>query len=548
MMHLANYLIKIAHRNLTDAEMVLSDAPDRGITVSEIAAMDQPVDVNPVTTAAFVGRTLRGPLNTPVLVENTAEFRRRFGDTTSEYTLGPAVRDFFEHGGRRLYIVRVANGARGAMLCVPASGSALVLRAIEPGAAETLRASVDYDAIDDQASFNLTIQRIDSASGHVLDQEHHRRVSIDPQSDRSVCDLLLSSELARSEAPYPTHRPEATAGFGLGREQAYVEHVQAGSDGTDLSDYDLIGSRTGSTGLFALDGIEDFDLLYLPPAGQGVEAGPAALLAAELYCRERGAMLIVDPPPDWQGPEDAVAGLRQTGYASPNMLSYYPRLRDLRRRSDRSGLPAGAALAGLLCKLDESSGPWDSADRQALSLRRHYRPLVELDDEDSVMLERSGLNCLRLDSTRRLRLSGDRTLARGTESLPRYSDLRVRRLCLALIKMVDRATRWAVFEQPGLHLAARVQAQVHAGLCALSTLGAFHDDVFDVHCRVDPSPAAGSHGIDVLLSFTPASSGVPLELRLNQSAAGCQVTNTAFAPVARRVGPEEDPEVRAPAA
>jgi len=526
----------------------LSDAPDRGITVSEIAAMDQPVDVNPVTTAAFVGRTLRGPLNTPVLVQNTAEFRRRFGDTASRDTLGPAVRDFFEHGGRKLYIVRVANGARGAMLCVPASGAALVLRAIEPGAAETLRASVDYDAIEDEAGFNLTIQRIDSASGHVLDQEHHRRVSIDPQSDRSICDVLLSSELARSEAPYPSRRPEATTGLGLGRAQAYVEHAQAGSDGAELSDYDVIGSSADLTGLFALEGIEDFDLLYLPPMGAGVEPGPAALLAAELYCRKRGAMLIVDPPLDWQDPDAAVAGLRQTGYASPNMLSYYPRLRDSRRPADGSGVPGGAALAGLLCKLDESEGPWASADRQHLGVRRHYRPLVEIDDEDSVMLERSGLNCLRLDSTRRLRLSGNRTLARGTESLPRYSDLRVRRLCLSLIKMVDRATRWAVFEQPGRHLAARVQAQVHAGLCALASLGAFDDDAFDVHCRVDPAPPAGSHGIDVLLSFTPVSSGVPLELRLHQSAAGCQVTNTAFAPVARRTGPVEDPEVRAPAA
>ncbi len=547
-MHLAKYLIRMAHRNLTDAEIVLSDAPDRGITVSEIAAMDQPVDVNPVTTAAFVGRTLRGPLNTPVLVENTAEFRRRFGDTASEDTLGPAVRDFFEHGGRRLYVVRVANGARGAMLCVPASGAALVLRAIEPGAAETLRASVDYDAIEDETRFNLTIQRIDSASGHVLDQEHHRRVSIDPESDRRICDVLLSSELARSEAPYPSRRPEATTGLGLGRAEAYVEHVQAGSDGAELSDYDLIGSSADLTGLFALEGIEDFDLLYLPPMGAGVEAGPAALLAAELYCRKRGAMLIVDPPLDWEDPDAAVAGLRQTGYASPNMLSYYPRLRDLRRPADGSGVPAGAALAGLLCKLDESEGPWASADRRNLSLHRHYRPLVEIDDEDSAMLERSGLNCLRLDSTRRLQLSGNRTLARGTESLPRYSDLRVRRLCLALIKMVDRATRWAVFEQPGRHLAARVQAQVHAGLCALAALGAFDDDVFDVHCRVDPNPPAGSHGIDVLLSFTPVSSGVPLELRLHQSAAGCQVTNTAFAPVARRIGPVEAPELRAPAA
>ena len=53
--------------------------------------------------------------------------------------------------GRQLYVVRVANGARGAMLCLPASGSALVLRAVEPGSTEQIRAAVDYDGVDETA-------------------------------------------------------------------------------------------------------------------------------------------------------------------------------------------------------------------------------------------------------------------------------------------------------------------------------------------------------------------------------------------------------------
>ena len=127
----------------------MSDAADRGITVTEIAATDQPIDAAPETTAAFVGRALRGPLNTPVLVNSFGQFRRRFGDMWSRSSLGPAVQQFFEHGGQRLFVVRVANGARGSMLCLPASGSALVLRAIEPGSTESIRAAVDIDGIDD---------------------------------------------------------------------------------------------------------------------------------------------------------------------------------------------------------------------------------------------------------------------------------------------------------------------------------------------------------------------------------------------------------------
>ena len=125
----------------------MSDAIGRGITVTEIAPMDQPIDARVHTMAAFIGRALRGPLNTPILIENFATFCRRFGGVWLQSSLGPAVQQFFEHGGRQLYIVRVANGARGAMVCLPGHHSVLVLRALEPGSTERIRAAVDYDGI-----------------------------------------------------------------------------------------------------------------------------------------------------------------------------------------------------------------------------------------------------------------------------------------------------------------------------------------------------------------------------------------------------------------
>ena len=203
----------------------MSDAVDRGITVTEIAAMDQPIDVSPETTVAFVGRALRGPLNTPVLVQNFGEFRRRFGDVWARSSLGPAAKQFFEHGGRRLLVVRVANNARGAMLCLPASGSALVLRAVEPGSTEFIRAAIDYDGLDDDNEdlFNLTLQRVNPATGHVVDQEFFRQLSWQEDADGFVASELLPSRLARAEPPYPTHRPEATAATGSGDDASYID-------------------------------------------------------------------------------------------------------------------------------------------------------------------------------------------------------------------------------------------------------------------------------------------------------------------------------------
>ena len=500
----------------------MSEAIDGGITVTEIAAMDQPIDVSPETTAAFVGRALRGPLNTPVLVHSFGEFRRRFGDTWSRSSLGPAVKQFFEHGGLQLYIVRIANNARGAMLCIPASGSALVLRAVEPGSTETIRAAVDYDGIDGDERFNLTLQRVDPDTGCVDDQEFFRSVSWSEDADRFVGTALLTSSLARVEKPYPSHRPECTLDSGNRQGTVYVEHVQAGTDGTELSDYDLIGSRKERTGLFALEKIENFDLLYLPVPGKGVDTGPAAVLAAEIYCRERRAMLIVDPRAEWHTPADAARGVRDLGYASSNMVGYFPRMRE--RDSDDIPRPAGAALAGLLCKQDRTQGRWGDLDSAGLGLQRHLVPAMDVEDEDIKVLQRAGINVVIGGSAGRSRVHGSLTMGRGSESHRRFNRLPVQRFCLQVIGAVADATRWAVFEPGDAKLARRVRGQVLTYLDCLNDLGAFADDQFIVKCDSD------EHGVSILLVFHPVDCDEPVSLTLHQTAGGCRVGSTAFAP------------------
>jgi phage tail sheath protein FI len=493
--------------------------------------MDQPIDVSPETTAAFVGRALRGPLNTPVLVTNYGEYRRRFGDVWSRSSLGPAVRQFFEHGGTRLYVVRVANNARGAMICLPASGSALVLRAVEPGSTEFIRAAVDYDGIDeDEDLFNLTLQRVNPGTGLVEDQELFRRLSYRENEDRFVADMLLTSSLARVEHPYPTHRPELTLDTGGRAGSTYIDHAQAGTDGTELSDYDLVGSRKHHSGLFALEQVENFDVLYLPPPGKGVDTGPAAILAAERYCRERCAMLVVDPRSEWTTAEEAIRGVRDLGYASSNLLGYYPRM--LKRHSEDIARPVGGAIAGLLCKLDRTCGPWQDLDQQDMGLHRRLLPAVDIDDEGAHLLNRAGLNVITNGSAGRCRIIGSVTMGRGSEVHRKFAHLPVRRTCLQIISTVSAAARWAVFEPGDKNLARRVRAQVLTYFYCLNDLGAFANDQFIVECDAGVSNRADSdeHGVTILLVFQPADCDESISLTLHLTAAGCRVGSAAFAP------------------
>lgn len=517
-------------------EKCLSDAFDQGITVTEMAAMDQPIDVLRETTAAFVGRALRGPLNEPILLSGFGEFRRRFGDVWSRSSLGPAVQQFFANGGKRLYVVRVANNARGALICLPAEGSALVLRALEPGSTERIRAAVDYDGIDEDNDelFNLTLQRINPLTGLVLDQEFFQAVSYREGSDHFVADVLTTSGMVRVDRPLPTHRPVMSSGPKLPFGSSYVEQTQEGADGHELSDYDLIGAMLHQEGLFALDKIDSFDILYLPPPGKHRDLGPTSILAAERYCRRRSAMLVIDPPATWRSPEEAVSGVRDAGLASPNIVSYFPRMRQ-RDVADSAPRAAGAALAGLLCKTDRQHGAWQPMELPGVSFNRALLPEREVDEEQTYNLQRHGINVIAPGPGGAARVLGSVTLSRGSNTHRRFSSLPVRRLCLRILKTIEEATRWAVFEPGNDRLAKRIRSQVSAYLSCLADLGAFEDEDFIVECDAGLHKLADAAvpGFAIFVAFHPLGCPEPVSFTLHQSAAGCRVASTAFAPASQ---------------
>ena len=83
-----------------------------GIEIAEAPHAEQPIARTRSQLTAFVGRTLRGPVDTPLIVHSFADFQRIFGGLWQPSTLSYAVEQYFENGGRTAVIVRVANGAR----------------------------------------------------------------------------------------------------------------------------------------------------------------------------------------------------------------------------------------------------------------------------------------------------------------------------------------------------------------------------------------------------------------------------------------------------
>ena len=85
-----------------------------GVYVEEVASGPRPIQGVGTSTAGFVGQTERGPTQ-PRLVTSWGEFVRWFGDTIDPATsyLPFSVRGFFENGGQRAFVARVASNDAG---------------------------------------------------------------------------------------------------------------------------------------------------------------------------------------------------------------------------------------------------------------------------------------------------------------------------------------------------------------------------------------------------------------------------------------------------
>ena len=94
--------------------------------------------VGRVDIAAFIGIASRGPLHTPTRVNSMAHFQAAFGETfLPNSSLAYVVKAFFENGGMRCYIVRVATkAATVASVELPDTAGRVAMRIVasSPGA------------------------------------------------------------------------------------------------------------------------------------------------------------------------------------------------------------------------------------------------------------------------------------------------------------------------------------------------------------------------------------------------------------------------------
>ncbi len=481
--------------------------PGRAGVIAPASQSPPPIVRLPSAVTAFIGRALKGPLNTPTPIADFAGFQRVFGGLWQPAPLGYAIEQFFDNGGRQAIVVRVANGARAATLRLPAGRGMLVLRARAPGTREFLRAAVDYDGIASEATdqFNLVLQRLRTPGSELVEyQESFRGVSVRADAPHSVERAMARASLMRVAGPLPVQRPEPTAAARADGALRYIAVQGDGADGEDLCDYDLIGDQQAGTGLFALRAAPRFDLLCVPPLTRERDPGLATWLVAARLCRTRQAMLVVDPPRGWDSTAAALSGAPLWALHSEDAIMYFPRLQGFDRLRGRTELFApGAAAAGMLARGDESSPLWAAAAGVVPVLRTALQLAAPVDAAARVQLARLGVNCI--EAVRApvgvprsaCTLVPENAIGSAGHLLP------ARRLSLWLQACILEGTRWCGDQSPGPGLWQRAALQVEAFLAALGEAGAFagrdDEERFYVICDRRLNDQVGAAGRFALL-------------------------------------------------
>jgi hypothetical protein len=538
----------------------LPEARTIGIVVAEEPGSDTAIARRSGTVTAFIGRTLRGPIDRPVVLHSYADFHQIFGGLWQPSTLSYAVEQFFENGGREAVVVRVANGGRPATISLPCGPATLTLVAQSPGSREALRASVDYDNIGptEEDRFNLVVQRVRTAgSEHIEDQEIFRRVSCLPGSSRFVATALQESTLVRVQGAVPDRRPERTFRAGARHPIGYVDSNPDGDDGAALTDYDIIGSSERGTGLFALRGLPEIDYVCIPPLTREHDVGASVVVVASQLCRDLRAVLIVDPPSAWQTCDDAVRGLRELSLQNENAIMCFPRVLAYDRLRARYEIFANCgAVAGALVRMEQTR-PWhEAAPDDELLLRPGSRPARLLTEAERQRLAAHGINpiqSLRAANPQPIPL---RTLARGAANSADGNLLTARRRMLLIMSSLEAGTRWATFEAGDRRVWQRLERQVRTFLQPLAAAEIFGhgavEEAFYVVCdeRLNTEEDLGEGRVNVLVGLrsaragdyqsfliTHAVSGSSVRpVRSNWLPAGTRMTAHAPAPVA----PDDD--------
>lgn len=168
---------------------------------------------------AFVGPTVKGPVNIPTVITSYSQYRNVYGETfthtsasvdrTQEFLTSIAVKSFFDQGGSTALVVRVASGSfssavdSGVVAFSASFGAPFVLETLSQGVimnstgSEAADGTLESGSIDNlrweigaintgSGTFNLLVRRGNDSTRNKVILETFSNLSLDPESDNYI--------------------------------------------------------------------------------------------------------------------------------------------------------------------------------------------------------------------------------------------------------------------------------------------------------------------------------------------------------------------------
>lgn len=303
------------------------------------------------------------------------------------------------------------------------------------------------------------------------------------------------------------------------------------SDGLPLEPSDFLLGESQKHGMFALEQVDLFNLLCIPPyKADNADADVNLISAAAAYCEKRRAMLLVDSPSSWsdksKAKEDFTSLEDKIGTRSRNAALYFPRLKQanpLRGNLIEEFVPCGA-VAGLIARTDIQRGVWKAPAGTEATLVGVSQLSVNLTDAENGELNPLGINCLRAFPVAGRVIWGARTLRGGDGLADEYKYIPVRRTALFIEESLFRGTQWAVFEPNDEPLWAQLRLNIGSFMHDLFRQGAFQGssprEAYLVKCDKETTTQSDINKgiVNVVVGFAPLKPAEFVVIKLQQLA------------------------------
>ena len=561
-----------------------------GVYVEEIPSGVRTITGVATSITAFIGRAKRGPCDQAVTINSFGDYERNFGGLDTDSTMSYAVRDFYLNGGAQAVIVRLYHADSGDPDATPPVSAVpdkskfsvgdIKLEAAYKGKwGATLRITIDQDQISQDVAMSMGLDKKDlfnlTVSENVPGGSTEKFLNLTTtSSSRQVNNILKEeSKLVQWDGSYPATAPAITVGCDTvttewntwqnakkvlqdkinsgetptpeqlndvektkeAYQQAAKDAVDAVSDGMKLMIADFLppNAKQNKNGLYALEDVDLFNLLCIPPyhgvdsAGNPKDVEKPLIAQAAAYCERRRAMLLVDAPSSWTDKEAAKQGIKAgVGAVSRNAAVFFPRLKQpnpLRDNQVEEFVPCGA-IAGIMTRTDTQRGVWKAPAGMEATLRGVPELSVKLTDAENGELNPRGINCLRSFPVVGRVIWGSRTL-RGADILAdEYKYIPVRRLALFIEESLFRGSQWVVFEPNDEPLWAQIRMNVGSFMHTLFRQGAFQGtspkQAYFVKCDKDTTPQNDiDRGIvNIVVGFAPLKPAEFVVIKLQQIA------------------------------